>query len=367
MSELLILCIDIGKGTEDILVYSKSHSIENSIQMIVPSTAQLLATQINQTKDRPIRITGELMAGEPWNKSVYSITETQPNKVIMTKTAARSLRYVLNQVRAKGVKIVDDSEIDDYEGPLITIGDINWTRISALLKNSGIRNEEITKVLICCQDHGEPEDPKQSTRDFRMKTVYKNLENRGRMEDLLFSVDEIPQELPRLRSVAQSALKVLTHLNRSDIFVMDSSPAVILGVASYKTGFELVVNVGNGHTLAVILKNKTIESIYEIHTGGINLENFAENIRRLAKGDLSHEEALKSGGHGVYIRNETMMNTSDINSLFPMTVIGPNRDKIKSLDVKYVNPGGSMMMAGPIGLLRAYYHKINIEFKFSMN
>ncbi|MHA2099107.1 MAG: DUF1786 family protein [Candidatus Kariarchaeaceae archaeon] len=358
----MILSIDVGKGTEDVLFYQEGIPIENSIQMIVPSTAQLLAKQISNIHGRPIRIRGELMAGEPWHKSVYAISEADPNGVIMTETAARSLRYVLDQVRSKGVKIVKDQDIYTYTGPLVNVADIDWDRIFQILEASEIKKSDITKVLLCCQDHGEPEDPEQSTRDFRMKTVYKNLEIRGRLEDLLFETNNIPDDLPRLKSIALSALKAIPHLSEKDILVMDSSPAVILGAVSYGNDFELIVNVGNGHTLAVIIKNKLVEAIYEIHTGGIILDNFTENIRRLAKGELSHEEALKSGGHGVFIRNEIKMKNTDIDNLFPMKVIGPKRDKIKTLDVKYVNPGGSMMMSGPIGLLRAYHLLNGLNF-----
>ncbi len=359
------MAIDVGKGTEDVLFYQEGIPVENSIQMIVPSTAQILAKQISNINERPVRIQGELMAGEPWHKAVYEISEADPDGVIMTETAARSLRYVLDQVRSKGVKIVKDQDIDKYTGPLVSVADINWERIFQILQASEINVSDIKKVLLCCQDHGEPEDPKQSTRDFRMKTVYKNLEIRGRLEDLLLETDSIPNNLPRLKSIAFSALKAIPHLNDKDIFVMDSSPAVILGAVSYVNDFELIVNVGNGHTLAAILNDKLVEAIYEIHTGGINLDNFTENIRRLAKGDLSHEEALKSGGHGVFVRNKIKMKPADIDNLFPMSVIGPKRDIIQSLNMKYVNPGGSMMMAGPIGLLRAYHYKIGKDFKVS--
>ncbi|OLS27174.1 MAG: hypothetical protein HeimC2_12840 [Candidatus Heimdallarchaeota archaeon LC_2] len=364
--QLLILCIDVGKGTEDILLYQENQLIENSIQMILPSTAQLLVKKIERIKTRPLRINGDLMAGEPWHKSVYAISESEPNAVIMTKTAARSLRYMLDQVRSKGIKIVEDGEINDFDGPIIEISDVDWNRIFKILEGSGIGKKEITKVLLCCQDHGEPEDPKQSTRDFRMKTVYRDLGIQGRLEDLLFESSLIPDSLPRLKSIASSALRIFTHLKNNDVFVMDSSPAVILGAVRYVKDYELVVNVGNGHTLAVILKNKLVEAIYEIHTGGIKLENFIENIQRLAMGNLSHEETLKSGGHGVFIRNEMKMKYPEIQNLFPMSVIGPNRAKLKTLDIKYVNPGGNMMMAGPIGLLRAYHHLTGKQLEISL-
>ncbi|MFV2016322.1 MAG: DUF1786 family protein, partial [Candidatus Heimdallarchaeota archaeon] len=172
--------------------------------------------------------------------------------------------------------------------------------------------------------------------------------------------------LPRHKAIAKSALAFFNHLTYDDIFVMDSSPAVILGAVDYRKIRQLAVNVGNGHTLAVIFKEKLVEAIYEIHTGGIKLERFTEDLHRLARGELSHEEALRSGGHGVFIRDQIKLEDSEIEDLFPMTVIGPNRHMIKSLNVKFVNPAGSMMMAGPIGLLRAYHELNDLEFIVSL-
>ena len=119
----------MGKGTEDVMIFQQGTRIENSIQIVSPSTAQILAKKINQINKRPILIKGELMAGEPWHKEVYKLCAEAPESVIMTNSTARSLRYVLDQVRSKGVKIVEDDEIDLYEGSVLEISDINWKRI----------------------------------------------------------------------------------------------------------------------------------------------------------------------------------------------------------------------------------------------
>ena len=102
----LILAIDIGKGTEDAMLYDPKKPMENAIQLVLPSTAQILAKSISKAKSDNICISGELMAGEPWHKEVYARCKRLPESVVMTKTAALSLRYNLDQVRNKGVKIV---------------------------------------------------------------------------------------------------------------------------------------------------------------------------------------------------------------------------------------------------------------------
>ena len=247
----MILSIDVGKGTEDILIFDENKQIENAIQLVLPSTAQILKDQLLDDDSELIFISGSLMAGEPWHKVVYDKCAANPNSVIMTETAARSLRYSLDQVRSKNVMVLSDSEFEmEYEQqkkkqeetdefPMYStrlsisrysISDINFGRIEAVLKGSNIDLKRIRKVLLCVQDHGEPSDPNQSARDFRMTAIYSRLDENGRLENLMFRSADIPKDLPRLKSVANSAINFFSHLDADDIYVMDSSPAVILGV-----------------------------------------------------------------------------------------------------------------------------------------
>jgi uncharacterized protein (DUF1786 family) len=384
----MILAIDVGKGTEDILLLDESKPIENTIQIVLPSTAQILRDQLYNDDSDLIFISGSLMAGEPWHKVVYDKCAENPNSVIMTETAARSLRYNLDQVRAKKVKILSDSEFDkEYEKnkkkqdeikefPMYpnrfsishySISDINFDRIEAILAASDIDPNDISKVLLCVQDHGEPVDANQSARDYRMSAIYSRLDNNGRLEDLMFRSDEIPQELPRLNSVAESVLKYFSHLSTNDVYVMDSSPSVVLGVVGdlYPKDItvdnkHLIVNLGNGHTLAAFMKGDVVELLYELHTGGLITDSFFEELDLILKGKLTHEDVLQKGAHGIYRRNNPDENQI-ISTYLPILVIGPNREKIKNIhdEISFSHPGGSMMMSGPLGLIRAFNYLSN--------
>lgn len=347
-----ILAIDVGKGTEDILLWDGKSSFENAIQLVAPSRTQLIADKLQQLvhQKNTIYIAGELMAGEPWHKIVYEYLENPKNSVIMTETSAKSLRYNLDQVRARGVKIVADAEFEnDRITPDISTADIAWDRIKSLLHNSIIDHLQISTVLLCCQDHGDPQS-NTSTRDYRMRTVYKQLDIRGDLSDLLMNFEDLPQDMPRYQAICQSAWRAFPHLDKKNIWVMDSSPAVVLG-AIENSEREIVVNVGNGHTIIVALAHGEVEFAYELHTGGVDAKRIERDLGAILDGSLTHEEVLENGGHGLYSRKTSKSKLADY---LPYTLIGPNRKKLFSLKCKLVHPIGNMMMAGPYGLIRAW-------------
>lgn len=338
-----LLAIDVGKGTEDVMVWDGKSVIENSIQLVLPSNAALMARTLEDVgDDEDVYFFGDTMAGEPWHKRCYELAKL--GIIHMTKSAAKSLRYDLDQIIERGVKIIEQKEIPD-NGVKIELSDINWPRLDSVLEGSGIGLHEVEKVLICCQDHGDPPHG-QGVRDFRMRTVYQNLTKNGRLEDLLLHGDEVPEYLPRHRSVCLAAKRHFEHLGEKDIMVMDSSPAVVLGAMS-GMGNELVINVGNGHTVIAFLNNGSVSSIYEMHSGRASSDTIAEDIIRLQRGELTHEKSIEEGGHGVFKVGEIFKG-----AVIP-TIIGPNRSKIEFQHFN-AHPAGSMMMAGPVGLLRAY-------------
>jgi len=193
-------------------------------------------------------------------------------------------------------------------------------------------------------------------KDFRIKTIYHPLNKNSRLEDLLLNNNEVPTTLPRLQALCQAARTNLPHLSKKDIFVMDSSPAVILG-AMTGVGREVIVNVGNGHTLAAVTENGNVEIIYETHTGGLVPENFTRDLNKIIKGELSHEEILTKGGHGAYINSKFQNSNRQLEQYYPINLIGPNRNILKSNFSIYSHPGGNMMMAGPMGMIKAWKYR----------
>ena len=60
-----VMCIDIGKGTQDIIYLDiVRDNIENAIKMILPSPTRIVAEKIMKM-ERDIEIDGKVMGGGP--------------------------------------------------------------------------------------------------------------------------------------------------------------------------------------------------------------------------------------------------------------------------------------------------------------
>src|SRR5690349_24992502 len=60
-----ILAIDVGAGTQDVLVFDPSREPENCLKMVLPSQTQLIATKVRAAtaSGRPIHLQGTVMGG----------------------------------------------------------------------------------------------------------------------------------------------------------------------------------------------------------------------------------------------------------------------------------------------------------------
>src|SRR4030067_1523014 len=150
----------------------------------------------------------------------------------------------------------------------------------------------------------------------------------------------------------RSAVKAVRRISSSPILVMDTSFSAILGCVDEIEGPSLVVNVGNGHTIAALLIDRRIEGLYEHHTHELTPERLDHDLRRLVRGELSGKEVFEKNGHGAI----TLTPFYGDSSIF---VTGPNRDLFKgtSLQFTYAAPGGNTMMTGPMGLVKAALYR----------
>lgn len=335
----IIVAIDVGKGTEDVMVHRVGTNFENSIQLVMPSMTQIIYNRILKHRKETLKIAGDLMAGEPWNKLVYG----WEGRVVMTKTAAMSLKYNLEYLKQKGIEIVDF-----LERPDIRLSDVGWKRLKSVLRDSEISFDQIKTILICAQEHGNP--PKGvSVKDFRMKGIWGNSTS---FPDYLMGGKNVPDHAPRLQSLVESAVREFPHLTKDAVYVMDSAAAVLAGACNFDQE-ELVVNVGNGHVSAVHHKKGEILYVYESHTGRFNYRQFLLHMQAIYEGTLTHQEVIRSGGHGLKIMKPEKVTRSQVPK--NMIVLGPNRKKVTSSQVIWSHPIGNMMMAGPFGLIRCLY------------
>ncbi len=57
-----ILAIDVGTGTQDILIYNDEKELENSIKLVLPSPHLYISQQIKEVEN-DIYFDGEIMGG----------------------------------------------------------------------------------------------------------------------------------------------------------------------------------------------------------------------------------------------------------------------------------------------------------------
>src|SRR2546421_9505519 len=62
-----ILCVDVGTGTQDVLLYDSERELENSVQLILPSPTQIVAKRIRRATatGRGVLLEGRTMGGGP--------------------------------------------------------------------------------------------------------------------------------------------------------------------------------------------------------------------------------------------------------------------------------------------------------------
>ena len=362
-----VLAIDIGTGTQDILLYDTKKEVENSLIMVMPSPTVIIADRIQRaTNDgRDIVLTGGIMGGGP---CVRAIKEHIGRGLLVyaTKNAALTINDNLDRVRSMGVTIVDEHDVDSLPDDVLSIlmQDIDTDAIFGALSQFGVdvgfgaKSDEHITFAVAVQDHGE--SPDMSNRVYRFRYFEEQIKKGGGLDLFAYHGSDIPPYLTRVKSTSNT-LDDSGFDDGKSIF-MDTGPAAIFG-ALLDTAAEqpsIVVNIGNGHTLGALVMDNRVRALFEHHTSRMDFEKLQDHIIRLAEGTLTFEEVFNDGGHGCYIGD-----TLGFDAIRSVMVTGPKRGvlqngaesmKNKKLWEKlhFAAPFGNMMLSGCFGLLSAY-------------
>jgi uncharacterized protein (DUF1786 family) len=345
MSSPRILAVDIGTGTQDILVFEAGTLVENAVQLIMPSPTVLLAERVKQaTTDRAdLFLTGVTMGGGPDHWAVEAHLRAGL-RVFATPEAARTFDDDLSRVEAMGVRVVDGPDRVDGARRL-EMRDFYFSELMTALQAFGV-NTAFDAVAVAVFDHGAA-PPNVSDRRFRFDYLREQVERGTGLEGFGFLAAEIPAQMTRMQAVAS------TWQGSSPLFLMDTGPAAILGALDDDrvVGVDplLVVNLGNFHTIAALLQGRIIRGLLEHHTGELSAEKLESYLERLAAGTVSNQEVFDDMGHGALERGAL--------STAPqlLAVTGPRRTLLESSRLRphFAVPHGDMMLAGCFGLLRA--------------
>lgn len=337
-----ILAIDVGTGTQDIMIYDTEKELENSIKLVLPSPHLYISQQIRETEN-DIYFEGDIMGGGKIKNTILEHME-KGYKVVMEPTCAKTIRDDINQVKSFGIEIVDENE--DYGSfSKIKLGDVNLTKLSEFLLGYDLEFD-FDKIAIAVQDHGYNEN--MGDRDFRFEKIREKVAEPISPLEFGFKGDDLPEYFTRMQAVRrQVAAEGIEELP----LVMDTKFASIAGMCfdevAEKLNSYIVIDIGNGHTTAASIEDGKIQGVFEHHTSSLTGKSLERYIKRLASGEITHEEVYNDHGHGAHVLNP-------ISEIEKVIVSGPKRELIEktNLDWHHAAPGGDVMMTGTVGLIK---------------
>ncbi len=343
-----ILAIDIGTGTQDILLFDTTTEVENCLQLVMPSPTVLVANRIKEatTRGEPLLLTGTIMGGGPsaWAAEAHVRAGF---KIYATTDAAKSFNDEVEEVEKSGIHVVSEDESAKLDARRIVLRDVDLEAIEGAFSSFGVPLE-YDALAVAVFDHGNS-PPGYSDRLFRFDFIAERIRATGKLSGFAFMRDQIPPRLTRMQAAADSAE------TSCPLMVMDTAPAAVLGALDdgtvqrqYRNG--VVANVGNFHTLAFRFTNGAITGVFEHHTGELKQEQLEGFIEQLAAGTLTHDAIFYSQGHGAVLFDHTPQ------PLEFLAVTGPRRNLLRGSRLKpyWAVPYGDMMLAGAFGLVRAY-------------
>ncbi len=356
-----ILTVDVGTGTQDILLYDSRVDLENSFKLVVPSPTMIVHRHIREATRRgdAILLTGVTMGGGPSHWAARDHAHAG-YAIYATPDAARTFDDNLDLVIKSGIQVVSEDEAYSLAKSIghIVLQDFDFELIAQSFERFGVSMKNLDAVAVAVFDHGAA-PPKISDRQFRFDYLDERIRKNPTLSTFAFLQDDVPSIMTRLGAVIASASGF-----DAPLMVMDTAPAAILG-ASFDPLVRarnrvMIANVGNFHTLAFRLGGEIVEGVFEHHTGLIDLPKLENLLRSLAAGNLTHESVFDDHGHGALVYEQKPLNLDE--GIFDVVVTGPRRsifstdpqlqDK-SSLRPYFAAPFGDMMIAGCFGLLAA--------------
>src|SRR5947199_4166935 len=203
-----ILAVDVGTGTQDILLFESGKTIEYCFKMVMPSPTVIVAERIKRAteKGQPILLTGVTMGGGPchWAARDHALAGYT---VAVTPEAARTFDDDLTMVEQMGFEIVDEAEAElrkeNPEVVHIELQDFDATAIIGALRSFDV-DPAVDALAIAAFDHGAA-PPGVSDRRFRFNFIAETVRKEAAPSAFAYAAEHTPADLTRLRAIASSA------------------------------------------------------------------------------------------------------------------------------------------------------------------
>jgi len=319
--------------------------MENAVELVLPSATSLVGRRIDSARraGRPVFLHGNLMGGYHTTNAVWKHLESGL-AVYATARAAGTVHDDVELLTKRGVKIVDAPP----DGAVaIELRDLDLARLAKVLGPFDVTLP--ATIAVAAQDHGY--SPKRSNRLFRFEHWRRFLQPGSTLLDHIWVTP--PDYMTRLLAIQADAPGAI---------VADTGPAAVLGalederVASEAERGACIVNIGNQHTLALLVRGEELFGVMEHHTEAMTTEKLERLVGRLIAGTVTHDEVFDDDGHGALVLD-------DYRAMSPVTFIavtGPNRAMAKPLGWYFAAPHGAMMLSGCFGLIRGVRAKFAI-------
>jgi uncharacterized protein (DUF1786 family) len=339
MSEGALLAVDVGGGTQDIFLWEPGQTVENAVKLVLPAPTQIVARRLRRltAEGRPIFLTGRLMGGGPVTVAVRRHL-AQGLPVYASPQAVLTLHDNIDIITSWGVSC---TEQPPAEAVPVVLGDIDLEALKTVFNAFEVPFP--THFAVAVQDHGF--SPQASNREFRFQQWRDILARGGNLSDLAFR--EPPEWFTRMRAVAEALPNAL---------LMDTCTAGMRGALldpearKHRDTGLTVVNLGNAHTFAALIRQDRVWGMYEHHTGLLTPDKLAQHLSRFQAGELTHEEIFSDNGHGCAIHPDYLGERP-----FGFTVItGPRRALARGWPGVFAAPLGDMMLTGCFGLADAW-------------
>ena len=334
-----LLAMDVGGGTQDIFIWEPGQTVENGVKLVLPAPTQVLARRLRRltAQGQPIFLTGRVMGGGAVTQAVRRHLG-QGLPVYATPQAAFTFSDRLEAVQGWGVILTESPPPGVVT---LTLGDVDvedWRQVLAAFEVPFPSH-----FAVAVQDHGF--HPQGSNRRFRFQGWENFLEQGGKLADL--ACRQPPGHFTRMAAVAEVLPGVV---------LMDTCAAGVRGALLDPQARDhldhglTVVNVGNAHTFAALVRGDRLWGIYEHHTGLLNPEKLFDHLGRFQQGALTNDEVFDDQGHGcAYAPDFTA------GGEFAFTVItGPRRRLARGWPGVVAAPFGDMMLSGCFGLVAAF-------------
>jgi len=330
-----ILVVDVGSGTQDVLVYQADKNIENCPKLVMPSRTQIVARQIQQAtkKGRSIYLYGRVMGGGACYVALKQHL-TAGFKAYATEDAAYTFSDNLNRISQMGVEIVT-TEPDNADK--IWLGDIDLSAFHRAL--TAFDQPLPPQLAVAVQDHGFSTTESNNTLRFRLWKEF--IAKGGFLKDLIFT-DQIPEVYTRMRAIrAEVPNAILTDTGTAAILGITTDP----NVQPHLEKGILAINIGNSHTLVAAIRGQRVYGLLEHHTKCLNTELLASLVKKMQTNELTNDEIYNTGGHGAVFHQDMCPGWDYV------AVTGPQRNMVESLRWNEVAPYGDMMLTGCFGIL----------------